>query len=161
MKIELKYPYNTKWKYGYVYVNGDNRKTLILYNNHNERSSTTYSRYLMSVKEKRFLEQWEHVDHKNNDKTDDREDNLQILTKSENSEKYEKEVNSGTFVKIECPNCFSIFIKRKGITQLVPSLKNKITCCSRKCSSEIKKMKLNPEEKKILSDKSILEVFNA
>ena len=84
IKIDLKYPYNTVWKYGYVTINRDNRRTLLLVGD-TKRSSTQYARYLLSVKLGRFLTKDETVDHIDGDKTNDNLDNLQILSSSENT----------------------------------------------------------------------------
>lgn len=39
-KIDLEFPYNEIWKSGYVVTNKENRKTLLLVNDKNDRSST-------------------------------------------------------------------------------------------------------------------------
>jgi hypothetical protein len=49
--------------------------------------SMSYARYLMCVAEGRRLGENEHVDHIDNDRKNDRLDNLQILTPSENIRK--------------------------------------------------------------------------
>lgn len=54
MKVKLEYPYNTQWKQGYVVINRDNRRTLLLINGE-KRSCTQYARYLLAVKLGRFL----------------------------------------------------------------------------------------------------------
>ena len=92
-KIEIEYPYSTKYKSAYLVVNKDNRRTVILYNSHSDRSSTQYARYLMAVKLGRFLEEHDHIDHKDDDKTNDHIDNLQILTLAQNNIKTHKKPN--------------------------------------------------------------------
>lgn len=87
MKIILQYPYSKDWKHGYIVINKDNRRTLILYNSQSNRSSTQYARYLLSVKLGRYLTDGEHVDHIDNDKTNDHIDNLQILSAKQNNTK--------------------------------------------------------------------------
>lgn len=89
MKIKLEYPYNTQWKIGYVVINKDNRRTLLLANG-KQRSSTQYARYLLAVKLGRFLTQTETVDHIDGDKTNDDINNLQILSRKENIRKSQK-----------------------------------------------------------------------
>lgn len=76
MKIDLKYPYSEKWKFGYIVTNSENRKTLILYNNCSDRTSTQYARYLLTIKLKRFLTEEETVDHIDGDKINDSLNNL-------------------------------------------------------------------------------------
>lgn len=87
MKIELQYPYNERWRLGYIVVNSENRKNVVLYNSHSDRSTVSYARYLMSVKLGRFLLRSEEVDHIDEDKTNDSLSNLQILSTAENLRK--------------------------------------------------------------------------
>ena len=72
-------------------INSEGRKTLSLYNSHEDRSSTQYARYLISVHIGRFLEPSEHVDHIDNDKKNDDMSNLQVLTLAENNIKNTQE----------------------------------------------------------------------
>lgn len=87
MRIELEKPYSDRWRHGYVVTNPENRKTLILFNSDEDRSSTQYARYLKAVSIGRFLSDDETVDHIDEDKTNDDIDNLGILTRAENIEK--------------------------------------------------------------------------
>jgi hypothetical protein len=88
MKIELEYPYNQDYKTGYIIDGSENRKTVILIANDNSYHSTSYARYLMSTYLKRYLLDTETVDHINEDKTDDRIENLQILSSTDNIKKH-------------------------------------------------------------------------
>lgn len=132
-KIEIEYPYSTKYKSAYLVVNKDNRRTVILYNSHSDRSSTQYARYLMAVKLGRFLEEHEHIDHKDDDKTNDHIDNLQILTLAQNNIKTHKKPN----VELICPNCHNIFERTRtqlrGRTHLIQT---GLICCSKKCGGQ-------------------------
>ena len=104
------------------------RKTLTLYNSNSDRSSVSYARYLVSVKEGRFLTKNEEVDHKNDDRRDDRIENLQILTPLEN---HKKSVVSAQEVTLKCDGCGTIFKrKRKHETHKDPNHKK---FCSRPC----------------------------
>ena len=85
MRINLEYPYSKDWKNGYVVVNPEGRKTLILFNNSKNRSSTQYARYLLSVKLGRYLANTETVDHIDGNKQNDDINNLQILSHKENT----------------------------------------------------------------------------
>ena len=133
-KIELEYPYSERWRSGYVVTNKDNRKTVILVNNKDDRSSTQYARYLLAVKLGRFLTDAETVDHVDDDKTNDSLDNLQILTRDENIRKACKQPD----VELKCPVCNKVFYKTR--TQLRGKLdraaKNLIAC-SRKCGGKL------------------------
>jgi len=82
-----------------------------------KRTSMTYSRYLMCIKENRILSVDEHVDHKDENKTHDNIDNLQILTPAENTIKNLKarHIMGRIHVICICPICgnrFSIEIKK-------------------------------------------------
>ena len=132
MKINLEYPYSEKWKFGYIVTNSENKKTLILFNSHNDRSSTQYARYLLAVKLKRFLTEEETVDHIDGDKTNDSIDNLQILSRGDNIRKSQEKPK----VKLICPICGTIFYRKRskisGKEKRERANKNLI-CCSRKC----------------------------
>lgn len=113
MKIELKEPYKSKWKTGYILVNRENRRTVLLVNNKHDRTSTQYARYLMSVKLGRFLDpELETVDHIDGDKTNDNIDNLQLLTRLENIRKSQKKED----FECICPVCnINFFSSEKSI----------------------------------------------
>lgn len=87
MKLQLENPYQKIWKKAYLVKNKQNRRMVILYNNHKDRSTTPYSRYLMAVKIGRILTKKEEVDHIDDDKTNDEISNLQVLTPKENAKK--------------------------------------------------------------------------
>ena len=128
--MELEYPYNERWSVGYIVTNPENRKTLILYNSHKDRSSTQYARYLMAVKLGRFLTDDETVDHIDGDKTNDSIDNLQLLSRAENIRKACKKPD----VILKCPICGKIFKRTRSQLRgrLDRALKNDV-CCSIEC----------------------------
>lgn len=70
----------------YVYRGQRSRVTL----RHPDKPTTTmaYARYLMCVKEGRWLSKDEHVDHIDNDPCNDSIENLQILSQDANTAKY-------------------------------------------------------------------------
>lgn len=84
MKVELEEPFKSKWKKGYLVTNSENRRNIILYNNPRDRTTIAYARYLFSVKIGELVPPNLEVDHKDNDKTNDSIDNLQLLTRKEN-----------------------------------------------------------------------------
>lgn len=85
------------------YKRKDGRKHVIHYDNvTNKRRTQSYSRYLMEQHLGRELDSWEHVDHINNDPTDDRIENLQLLTQKENNQK--SAVGTKWFF-FDCPVC--------------------------------------------------------
>lgn len=133
-KIALETPYKEVWKSGYVVTNKEGRKTLILVNNNQNRSSTQYARYLISVSLKRFLTKEETVDHIDEDKNNDDLSNLQILSRSENNTKSKKLPN----VKLCCPVCSKKFEKTR--TQLrgkKERAEKNLIACSRKCGGKL------------------------
>ena len=87
MKIELKEPFKSKWKFGYLVVNSENRRNIILYNSPKERTTISYARYLMSVSLGKEIQKELVVDHIDNDQTNDTIENLQLLTLKENNKK--------------------------------------------------------------------------
>ena len=104
MKITLEYPYAVDWKLGYLQTNGEGRKTVILFNNEQDRSSTAYARYIMSVKLGRYLTSDEEVDHVDGNKFDDSPENLQLLTKEEHRAKTTAE-RAVPYLKFICECC--------------------------------------------------------
>lgn len=132
-KIELEYPYNRDWKYGYVVVNSDNRKTLILYNSHKHRSSTQYARYLLAVSLGRYLNSDETVDRIDGDKHNNSLDNLQILSIEDNTSKSRKKPD----VQLVCPVCNTEFSRTRtqlrGRRHLIES---GTIACSRVCGGK-------------------------
>jgi hypothetical protein len=158
MKIELEYPYSEDWKFGYIVINSERRQTLILYNSHVDRTSTQYSRYLVAVKLGRYLSDKEHVDHIDNDKTNDEVSNLQILTLAENNKKAGR-YKGHEMAKLKCPACGVEFIKYKKQTFLIKG--GKLTFCSRKCSGLMSSVtsKLNNYELEKAQSENIIEIF--
>lgn len=113
MKITLEYPYSADWKLGYLQTNGEGRKTVILFNSSQDRSSTAYARYVMAVKLGRYLTSDEEVDHIDCNKFNDSLDNLQLLTKEEHREKTTAE-RSVTPLKFVCECCGKDFERVKN-----------------------------------------------
>ncbi len=128
MKIQLEFPYSEKWRSGYIVTNSEQRKTVILFNSKHDRSSVSYARYLMAVHMGRFLSENEHVDHIDDDKTNDVISNLQILSQAANN----KKASTGlTTVILSCECCGKSFVREKR--QMYSA--RKTTCCSRKCAA--------------------------
>lgn len=157
-KIELEYPYSTKWEHGYVYPNGENRRHVYLVKGGKVQTATSYARYLVAVNEGRFLNPDEHIDHIDNDKTNDVLENLQIVTVAENNKKQAR-YNGSKVAEIQCPICKYVFIRRAGNTQAVKSRRNAVTCCSKKCSYEFKSRNYSKEERIQISAETLLRVF--
>lgn len=132
MKIKTEYPYHEYT--GYIVVNKENRRHICLVHKKDKsRTTISYARYLMSVSEKRILEKDEHVDHIDNDKTNDVLGNLQILSIIENNQKSREFHNvKAKYIELICPVCGSKFERR--FNNITTKIKNgKTPCCSRKC----------------------------
>jgi hypothetical protein len=129
MKIKLEYPFNKDWKDGYIVINKEPRRHVILFNSIKDRSTISYARYLMSVKLGRYLKQEEIVDHIDDNKLNDIIENLQILTKKENCLKSSKGL---TLIELICPVCEKHFTIEKRQCWG----KNRIRTCSRSCGGK-------------------------
>lgn len=103
MKIELLEPFKSKWTYGYLVTNSENRKNVVLYNSESDRTTISYARYLLSIKLGRFLTDNEEADHRDDNKTNDDLGNLQILTPREN--KIKQSLNRIINRSFTCPIC--------------------------------------------------------
>lgn len=138
MKICLEKPFSDNWKSGYIVVNSENRRNVILFNNSKERTTVSYARYLMSVYLGRYLEPNEHVDHIDNDKTNDTIGNLQLLTPRENNIKHIR--FSGKAAKVVilcCCNCEKDFTMRQSNFKCkLKNSKTKMFFCTKSCAYE-------------------------
>lgn len=105
----------------------------------NKLGGMSYARYLMCIHLGRFLLKSEEVDHKNNNRLDDRIENLQVLTPKENKEKHTREVILGElFVELMCPTCGKKFERPKRNSYIVKG--GDKTHCSRTCgNTKVKK----------------------
>lgn len=136
---KAEYPYNDYDLY-VVFHKKEGRyyAQLILSSNRKIRTTLSYARYLMSVKEKRILRKEEKVDHIDNNKQNDSIENLQILSDKQNKDKYIKESNmERKMVEFECPNCYKIFSKEYHVSHLGKP-KGIFTSCSRKCCGTLR-----------------------
>ena len=124
-------PYLDSTVYGPYWHKQEGRRIVFVLWKGKPRTSTSYARYLMSVKLGRILEPSEQVDHINNDKTDDRIENLQILNHAENVEKSAK---GRAMVNLQCPQCGVGFTRERRQTHLVKG--GRPTCCSKSCGGK-------------------------
>ena len=135
MIINIEGPYKEFYNRAYV-VNSQNRDSVCLYNTESQkRTTTSYARYKMTVYLNRFLTDEEHVDHIDNDETNDNLSNLQILSHIENNRKYFR-LKGNKLVEYKCPVCNTIFSIRRGLSHLVNKNKKSVTC-SRSCGGKI------------------------
>lgn len=87
------YPWSQWYSHGYLFTKPEerNRKYIKLIGE-DKVIRTTYARYLYAVHLGQMIPDDLHVDHINNDPIDDRIENLQLLTASENTKKYNNHV---------------------------------------------------------------------
>lgn len=126
MKIKVIDLYKDEFDKAYLQTNKDNRKRVLLFSKTGESKWISYARYLWEENYGKIPEGFE-VDHINNDKTDDRLENLQLLTREENIKK-NNALRHRTLVKLICPICGKEFYfeKRNLSTHRDP-------CCSKQC----------------------------
>lgn len=140
MEIELQAPYLGLWLKATLRMCEDGRRRVTLWRG-SVRMGTTYARYLMSVKLGRFLTEEEHVDHKDEDKSNDDIDNLQILTPLQNVQKNNEfkaaqRKAAGILVveTIKCDGCGNDFDKPSRNVRYARA-KGWFQTCSRKCKA--------------------------
>jgi hypothetical protein len=88
MKIVLEGPYASLYKSGYVITNSDGRKSIVLYNSPSDRLTTAFARYRMSVITGTVVDENLQVDHIDNNRLNDADDNLQLLSPQDNAIKF-------------------------------------------------------------------------
>jgi hypothetical protein len=153
MKLKLQTPYSEDFKSGYVYTDSQDRKIVSLIREDGTRTSTSYARYLMSVEVGHYLDEDEEVDHINEDKTDDRLENLQILSSLENKRKSNS--TGQTYLRCICPVCQDEFEVLKKQTFLSGNGTKKYQNCSRSCGCKAGHI----EDSKLESNFEIIEKF--
>lgn len=145
MKIEVIDIYKEKYKSAYLVHHKDNRKRVYLVGYDGSRKGMSYACYLWEGYNNQQVPSGMQVDHINNDKTDDRLENLQLLTPQENVKKYvDNEKDEGRiveYVKKTCPICGKEFnfLRRNRNIRPNPS-------CSKECG--YKKMILTRNKNK-------------
>lgn len=145
-KIQVIYPENNFAVYGIYTRKEDGRKYIVVVNKINGKlskrlskcSSVMLARIKMEIKLGRRLKQEEEVDHKDEDPTNDRYSNLQILTGIDNKQKAVKDIKELAKIRntMTCPACKSSFRGNQSALLKAQS-KNRKPCCSRKCASKM------------------------
>jgi len=136
MKIDLQEPFKSLWMSGYVVTNTENRRNVVLYNTPNDRSTISYARYLMCVHLGYILSPELEVDHINDDKTDDRLDNLQVLTAEQNRLKreYNYIMNQQVVYGVHCAYCKIPFLLTERDLNAKLAKGVEYPFCSRSCA---------------------------
>lgn len=137
MKIELQSPFKERWRKGYLRTSKeDGRSRVDLFNSDSDRTTISYSRYLMSVKVGYELGDDVEVDHIDKNNSNDDINNLQILTLEEHRNKTAEENTTGrNFLKLLCPECNNFFEREaRFVHSRFGSAKQ--TFCSRSCNGK-------------------------
>lgn len=124
------------WYNGPYLHKGTGRYQMAIRYTDGSQSSMNYSRYLMEQKLGRKLKSSEHVDHIDEDKTNDDINNLQILTKKRNVTKSNlAQPRNGRkgWDEYLCPNCGELFWRRVAIVDAALKRGCKGPHCSRSC----------------------------
>lgn len=144
MKITLQPPYSNNFIAGYLNVNKEPRRVVLLVKEDRTKTSTSYARYLMSCHLNRYLSKHEHVDHIDNNPMNDTVENLQVLSSKENNIK--KNIYLGIElekpIQLVCPICKKLFEKPANKVKH-KLLKGRIIACSRSCGGKMSHLKLN------------------
>ncbi len=104
----------------------------VIYND-GSHGSILYSRYLAEQHLGRVLETWEHVDHIDQDHTNDNLDNLQVLTASEHAAKTARCVKPVTMIERVCPRCDTTFTRPERYFRSKKDSRRAF--CSKSCSA--------------------------
>lgn len=129
-------PFTDYKAYG-PYMDSTGGRNIIALRNHSRgHTSVSFARFLLSVHLGRVLGPTEEVDHINGNRTDDRLENLQVVSSSQNLSKSLRERSvSRKEVRLRCPGCQQEFQKRKSATHLAKG--GRFTSCSRECRADI------------------------
>ena len=90
MRIQIEYPFTTKWKVAYERLSKDGRRRIDFIDFNGNRSTISKARYVLSIKLGRELTSTEEADHINEIPSVDTVENLQVLSKANNIRKSHK-----------------------------------------------------------------------
>jgi hypothetical protein len=141
MKIELEEPYKSLYKSGYIVINKENRRMVLLSRADKSQTTTSYARYLYSVKLGHLVPDDLHVDHINDDCTDDRIENFQLLTPEQNRLKQEQKYREYIQIKhnMICNNCNKPFVLTDRQLKMKQKAGIKNFYCDKECFTEYSK----------------------
>ena len=111
----------------YVNVNKEPRRVATLRRPDGSMTSMGYAKYLYTSYHRVDIEEGYEVDHINNDKMDDRIENLQVLSALENNRKSKKPER---LLNLVCPVCGKPFIYKERYLNSHPE-----PCCSKHCGA--------------------------
>lgn len=150
-RVQADHPYSDYWLYKVWHKKeGRFQANLISISNPGKRTTISYARYLMSLRLGRLLDKYEHVDHIDNDKSNDSIENLQILTPEQNKKKQEEfyKFHNKTILQLNCSCCGKEFDYAARNHRYHVRLGRTEFCCSRSCGvrlqqKQLKKTKLD------------------
>ena len=106
-----------------------------------KRRLISRARYRMSVALGRRLKKWEHVDHKDENKTNDALGNLQILTQEQNNRKSVRaRGKQKKFISLSCVVCGTEF-KRTLRLHRMRMREGNLPTCSKSCGGKVSKLR--------------------
>jgi len=138
MEIELEEPFKSIWKTGHLITNAENRQHVVLFNSNQNKSLISYARYLVCVKLGYILSSDFEVDHKDDDKTNDDINNLQVLTSKQNKlkQQYNYIMNEQVCYGFYCAYCEIPFILTEREVKMRLAQKVELAFCSHACSTK-------------------------
>lgn len=127
----------------YLSKTGSNqgRKSVIIIYDDGTRRSLLLSRYIMETKLGHKLNPNEHVDHIDEDKTNDNENNLQILSQAENNKKSIKINRPCKLYTFNCPICDKLTNKVLAQVKHNWKLGKSGPYCSKQCARKAQMVK--------------------
>lgn len=128
MKIEVINLYKDTYKTAYLINHKDGRKRVYLIGYDGSRKGMSYAAYLWENQNNIKVPKGYEVDHINNNKSDDRIENLQLLTKKENTLK-ERKLHPARYIERICPVCKKTFMFPQRNLSTHPN-----PCCSKECA---------------------------
>lgn len=160
MIIQLQEPFASKWSKGYLQINREGRQTVTLSNPDGTSFGTSYARYLMGVKLGYEVPDHLEVDHRDDDKTNDDIDNLQLLTPEDNrlKEQYNYVMNKQVRYGYHCAYCDKPFILIEAEVKKRLYTGGELAFCSRSCSASYHSIISKRSASSQLSDEEILQI---
>ena len=122
-------------KYYGPYTRKDGRAHTIIVHPDGRKQTQSYPRFLMEQKLGRSLLPSEHIDHVNNDPTDNRIENLQILSQRDNNRKAAA-LSSRKLITFTCPCCGKETTKYLNHVKGNSKKGRKGPYCSRSCAGK-------------------------
>jgi hypothetical protein len=136
MKLEKQLPFNEFDCYKIFHKKEGRWQVCVVDPLAKKRTTILYSKYLISIKEKRMLNKGEQVDHIDGNKLNDSVENLQIVTGEENRRRHAV-LHSAIKLKHKCPVCDQVF-ERTQQRSYQKTKNGKSICCSRRCGGRKK-----------------------